>query len=56
LRRQLRFALKAADIIDLMQLEGRSRREVGLFRGISTKSLATIEALMRDARLKQLND
>jgi hypothetical protein len=54
LRRQLRCALAAAGITDLAQLQGRSRREMGLFRGISSASLATIESLMGEAGLVPL--
>jgi hypothetical protein len=56
LRRQLRVSLAAADITDLTQLQGRSRREMGLFRGISSASLATIESLLREAGLMPLSD
>jgi transposase len=56
LRRQLRTILAAAGITDLTQLQGRSRREVGLLRGISSLSLATIESLMREAGLMPLSD
>jgi hypothetical protein len=56
LRRQLRSFLEAAGITDLKQLEGRSRFEVLLVPGVSTKSLATIEAVMREAGLLPLSD
>ena len=56
LRKQLRSFLEAADIADLKQLEGRSRFEVLLIPGVSTKSLATIESLLRDAGLLPLSD
>ena len=56
LRRQLRAALAATGISNLTQLQGRSRREVGLLRGVSAVSLATIESLMRDASLMPLSD
>jgi hypothetical protein len=54
LRRQLRYALEAAGITDLAQIQGRSRREVGLLRGVSAVSLATIESLMGEAGLMPL--
>ena len=50
-RRQLRFALEAAGITDLTQLQGRRRSEVSVLRGISAKSVATIESVMREAGL-----
>jgi transposase len=53
-RRQLRFALEAAGITDLTQLRGRRRFEVGLIRGISSKSVATIDAVMQEASLTPL--
>jgi hypothetical protein len=56
LRRQLRSALEAAGITDLKQLQGRSRFEVLLIPGVSTRSLATIESLMRDAGSMPLSD
>jgi hypothetical protein len=56
LRRQNRTFLVAAGVTDLTQLQGRSRREMGLFRGISSASLATIESLLREAGLKPLSD
>jgi hypothetical protein len=56
LRRQLRYALQAAGITDLKQLEGRSRREMGLVPGIATKSLALVESPMRDAGLPPLTE
>ena len=54
LRRQLRSFLEAAGITDLKQLEGGSRSEVLLFPGVSAKSLATIETVMREADLAPL--
>jgi hypothetical protein len=56
LRRQHRTFLVAAGVTDLTQLQGRSRREMGLLRGISLASLATIESLLRDAGLVPLAD
>jgi hypothetical protein len=51
---QLRSFLEAAGITDLKQLEGRSRSEVLVLRGVYAKSLATIEAVMREAGLAPL--
>ena len=50
-RRQLRNALESAAITDLAQLQGRRRSEVLLIRGISSKSVATIAAVMLEIGL-----
>jgi hypothetical protein len=55
LRPQLRSALEAAGITDLTQLRGKRRVELRLFRGISSKSLQTIDAVMREAGLPPLS-
>jgi hypothetical protein len=56
LRRQLRSCLEAAGISDLKQLQGRSRFEVRLIPGVSTKFLATIDTMMREAGLGSLHE
>jgi hypothetical protein len=48
--------LEKADIFELEQLQGRRRREMGLFPKIGVNSLTTIEALLRDAGLAPLRD
>ena len=55
-RRQLRYALEAAGMIDLAQLQGRRRSKVCVLRGISAKSVATIETVMREAGLVPLDE
>jgi hypothetical protein len=53
---QLRHALEAAGITDLTQLQGKRRSEVRLLRGISSKSLQTIDAVMREAGIAFLDE
>ena len=55
-RRQLRFALEDAGITDLKQLQGRKRFEVQLLPGVSTRSVETIETVMREAGLTFLDE
>jgi transposase-like protein len=54
--RQLRSALEAAAITDLAQLQRRRRSEVLLIRGISSKSIAMIAAVMQEAGLSLLDE